>query len=98
MSNCKIGDLAIVIGKSSIAGRIVEVIGPCPRNTPFCLPDGFPHEPVDYEWIVRLQNPVEARLDNGTTRTTVYAPVPDRVLRPVSGLPIDEDVKDEVTA
>lgn len=96
--NCKLGDMAIVIGKSSIAGRIVEVIGHCPRGVQFCLPDGFPHEPTNYEWIVRLQNPVEAWLDNGTTRTTVYAPAPDRVLRPVSGLPIDLEVTDEVTA
>jgi hypothetical protein len=96
--NCKIGNMAILIKGKGISGRIVEVIDVCPRNSHFRLPDGGWHEPVDYEWIVRFQNPVEAPMDHGRTRTTVYAPVPDRVLRPITGLPITDDVIDEVTA
>ncbi|WP_233343495.1 hypothetical protein [Burkholderia cepacia] len=96
--NVKPGDLAIVIRGRAVAGRVVEIVGPCPRNVVFLLPDGCGHEPVDYEWIVRFQNPVEAPMDNGRSRTALYAPMPERVLRPISGVPVTDDVTDEVTA
>lgn len=94
--NCKIGDLAVVIGKGPIAGRIVEVFKACPQNVVFCLPDGYPHEPVDYEWIVRLQNPAEVNTTGGMTRRTVWAPAPDRKLRPVSGIPMEDEVTEDL--
>ncbi|WP_186079334.1 hypothetical protein [Burkholderia gladioli] len=96
--NCKPGDLAIITRGREVAGRIVEVISPCPRNIIFQLPDGCSHHPVDYEWIVKFQNPVIARLSSGGTRKTYFAPVPDRVLRPISGVPVTDDIEDEVPA
>ncbi|MCA7948380.1 hypothetical protein [Burkholderia vietnamiensis] len=96
--NCKIGDMAIIIRGKATCGRIVEVVDVCPRNVYFKLPDGFWHSAVNYEWIVRFQNPIEAPTDAGCNRTTVYAPIPDRFLRPITGLPITDDVEDEVTA
>ncbi|WP_176048172.1 hypothetical protein [Burkholderia sp. BCC1644] len=96
--NCKLGDLAILIRGRVVAGRVVEVVGRCPQNVDFRLPDGVWHEAVDYEWIVRFQNPVEAPMGHNRTRTTVFAPVPDRCLRPISGLPVADEVEDEVVA
>lgn len=99
--NCKPGDLAIIIRGRGLSGRIVEVVAPCPQNVSFRLPDGAMHDPCTYEWIVRFQNPVEARMRVGEligTRTTNYAPAPDSALRPITGLPIDEEITDEVTA
>jgi hypothetical protein len=94
--NCKIGDLAIIILGSGIAGRIVEVVDTCPKNVEFRLPDGCRHYPVNHDWIVKFQNPVEAPCSNGSIRTTVWAPCPDRVLRPISGLPLYDEMSEDV--
>lgn len=99
--NVKIGDMAVVIRGRGLAGRIVEVVAHCPQNVNFRLPDGAIHAPCTYEWIVRFQNPVEARMSLGeliATRSTNYAPAPDSALRPITGLPIDEETREELTA
>ena len=99
--NVKIGDMAVTIRGRGLAGRIVEVVAHCPQNVHFRLPDGAMHAPCAYEWIVRFQNPIEAKMQFGDdirTRATVYAPCPDRVLRPITGLPIDEETREELTA
>ena len=40
--NCKPGDIAVVIGASRFAGRLVEVLYAAPQND-FYLPDGCCH-------------------------------------------------------
>jgi hypothetical protein len=93
--NVNPGDLAIVTRGQKVAGRIVEVVSPCPRNVRFRLPDGALHEAVIHEWIVKFQNPVEAPMSIGT-RATVWAAAPDSALRPVNGLPIDDEVHSDI--
>lgn len=101
--NCKIGDLAIIIRGKTLAGRIVEIVGIVPKGVDFRLPDGYLQLATQYEWVIRfVGSPVEAPIgtvDGMTgTRTTFYGCAPDHVLRPVSGLPITDDIEDEVTA
>lgn len=101
--NVKLGDLAIIIRGKTLAGRIVEIVGIVPKGVGFNLPDGYPQLPCDYEWIIKfVGSPIEApigQLGNPMgTRTTFYGCAPDRVLRPITGLPIADDVTDEVTA
>jgi hypothetical protein len=90
--NCKPGDLAYVIDMSCSAniGRVLEVIsrgadgeyGPEWR----CQCKGYV-----VAWDEALQQNVYA-----TPGTKVYAP--DAHLRPITGLSITDDIKDEVTA
>jgi hypothetical protein len=90
-----------VVTKGEIAGRIVEVIGICPKNVEFELPDGQFHTPVPYEWIVKLQNPASCRFEyRGQIfrRPVSYAPAPDHALCPISGVPIEDEVTTEAPA
>lgn len=101
--NVKPGDLAFIIGGSRFAGRIVEVISRAPSGVSFQLPDGFAQCAQDYEWVIRfVGSPVDAPVGTGGkfthSRKTLYACCPDRKLRPINGLPVDEEIADEVTA
>ena len=91
--NVKPGDLAIIV-RSEFAediGTICEVMYLCD-----------PFEWVDAEipeWTCksyRIGRVVDS--DTGELRLALDFDIPDAWLRPVSGLPIDEDVTDEVTA
>ncbi|UEP23132.1 hypothetical protein LL999_23080 [Burkholderia ambifaria] len=85
--NCKPGDLAIMVtsGIKENIGKIFEVLGPASHETTF-----FGH----FSWRVRASSPA---LDNAGEFTLVGTAF-DAHLRPVSGLPITDDIKDEVTA
>jgi len=86
--NCKPGDLAIIVS-SRLApeniGRIVEVMR---RRIPDRL---FPC------WIVRSGRPLVERWENGSVEMVFERLYRDSCLRPVSGLSITDDIKDEVT-
>lgn len=101
--NVKPGDLAIVI-RSKYAGRICEVLSPCPQND-FLLPDGFmgAGNPLFPQmWVLKFQNPVQAPVELGDLtigeRTTFYGVGSDAKLRPISGLPLQEDEKTDIKA
>lgn len=87
--NCKPGDLAIIVS-SRLApeniGRIVEVVR---RRSP----DGS--LPC---WIVRSNQPLVNRWEDGFVELVYERIYRDLCLRPVTGLPIANDVTDEVTA
>ena len=88
--NCKPGDLAIVVradGAPAAVGRIVEVVCPAPDV------DGLP------AWLVQFQgvSPVRSKT-TGATTLGVDADCPDAWLRPISGVPVEEEQHDEVTA
>lgn len=92
--NCKPGDLAITIGTSEFAGRLVEVLHEAPQQ-PFVLPDGFRAVAANPEsWVIQiLGSPVKALLESGDSRYTVYGVAHDAKLRPLPGL--DETLKAE---
>ena len=64
------GCLAIVIGDSIYAGRIVEVLYVAPADD-FRLPDGKMHfgsEEIGH-WVIKFQSPVDAPLFIGDRQT-----------------------------
>lgn len=87
--NVKQGDMAILI-KTFQAGLIGEVeyyFGVSPIN---------PSHTVC--WAVRFTNKINAvQKDRKPCRANLVV-LPDEWLRPVSGLPMDEDIKQEETA
>ncbi|WP_217589774.1 hypothetical protein [Burkholderia sp. GbtcB21] len=93
--NCKPGDLAIVIasGFPSNIGRIVEVLRPCPSCELI--------DPLVPEWECRMLSPMEGALwfeADGIDPIQDEIDIEDRQLRPVSGLPITEDIDTEILA
>ncbi|WP_175785529.1 hypothetical protein [Burkholderia ambifaria] len=90
--NCKPGDLAYVAYATQCqnTGRVVEVISKAP--------DG------DYgpEWVCRSSGTIVAW--DGFLQKNVEVPAgtefraPDAHLRPITGLPVTDDIEDEVTA
>jgi len=86
--NCAPGDLAIVIDAvlPENIGQIVEVIG---SPSTFCIRE------AGHVWHVRAVSGRESlvyRYANGTIFTRSEGPVPDRRLRPVSGLQEEEEI------
>lgn len=92
--NCKPGDLAIVAvpadwwGKRTLDGKIVQVIRFVPPRG-----DG-PEWDQRPTWWCEFQTPWFN--DHGVM--FIESHVLDSWLRPISGVPIHDDVKDEVTA
>ena len=87
--NCKLGDLAIVIedgqsGRSGAIGLIVTVLEKAECE-------------VGEGWRVAMSGKRTIHFKFGTLVRKEMR-VPDAWLRPVSGLPITDDVTDEVTA
>jgi len=85
--NCKPGDLAIMVssGIPENIGRIFEIL-----NFNQAVTD-FSGKPI---WNVRAAHP--ARTADGEMSSEGNAS--DADLRPITGLPITDDIKDEVTA
>ncbi|MEI1392190.1 hypothetical protein [Klebsiella pneumoniae] len=94
--NCKPGDLAIVVrvdheGDLEDIGLIVEVLAPTPIQ--------FWDSPDSPEWECRTRSSRRTRIPS--TGAIVLAPefdVKDSWLRPISGVPVTDDVEDEVVA
>ncbi|MGH8789760.1 MAG: hypothetical protein ACREYA_32400 [Cupriavidus necator] len=89
--NCKQHDLAIVIRADAVPeliGQIVEVLHP---SMMFC-----PYGPV---WVVRFQKPEAFPcVFTGAGIISTDADCPDAWLKPITGLPVHDDVPDEVAA
>ncbi|MGF6837034.1 hypothetical protein QF001_000901 [Paraburkholderia youngii] len=92
--NCKPGDLAIQIRSTSgNEGRIVKVLSflgsdPFYEGFRWCIGAG----PC---WLVEYQGTGGTSIRGKRMKTM---PCPDSRLRPISGVPVDEDVTNEVTA
>lgn len=88
--NVKQGDLAIqYISSCGNQGVILSVKGYLGEIEYLC---GNIHKDV---WMVEYQTPTPNSWDN---TLNIYGFVPDAWLKPVSGLPMDEDTKQEETA
>ena len=89
--NCKQHDLAIVVRADAVPeviGQIVQVLWP---SMILC-----PYGPV---WVVRFHRPkVFPCIFTNAGIISTDADCPDAWLRPVSGLPVRDDVPDEVAA
>ncbi|MBR8228071.1 hypothetical protein KDX05_07065 [Burkholderia vietnamiensis] len=90
--NCKPGDLAIIVQAflPENIGKIVEVLAPLGDDCG-----------CGFRWLVKTLSP--ARTISVIDFKTVFedsepAGIPDAWLRPVTGLPITDDVEDEVMA
>jgi hypothetical protein len=99
--NCKPGDLAIVVSSTQtpeIVGRIVEcvrLVGP----GEILSANGIRLDPraIGPTWLVRASRALPNRRTNGFLEWLPERFLADRRLRPISGLPITDDIKDEVT-
>lgn len=97
MANVKPGDLAIVVNVFHCLenlGRIVEVLRPAVPGVDV-MPDGS-----GLSWMVRSDRPLARPSGKGGIRLkpAYEAPCADVNLRPVSGIPERDDVKDELHA
>lgn len=86
--NCKPGDLAIVAHQSEEApnlGRIVEVVEWRGEYNGWAL------------WLVRCSTPMNTRRrDTGKPGKAFQGLIPDAWLRPISGVPVHDEQRDEV--
>jgi hypothetical protein len=93
--NCKPGDLAVIVGVASKCGFIVEVMRAATLSR-FDLPDGRPHVGCFLEdWIIKFQRAVQCPTMRGMVLSE-WAVVADSKLRPVSGLPVDDEIPAEI--
>lgn len=85
---CKPGDMAIVrYAHTPVVGKVVEVIE---RSDDVM---GMPAWRVQFRGAAKVRNKETGQLTLGCD-----ADCPDSWLRPISGVPVGEDVRDEVTA
>lgn len=93
--NCKPGDLAIIVGVASKCGFIVEVMRAAPLSR-FKLPDGRPHVACFVsDWIIKFQRPVQCPTMRGMVLSE-WAVVADSKLRPLNGLPVTDEVTEDL--
>jgi len=86
--NCKPGDLAIIVRseKDQLCGKVVKVI------------KGWGDwKPYGYLWTVEFAHPIATRRPSQSDLIIQSnADFPDAWLRPVSGLPLTDDVSDDL--
>lgn len=103
---CKPGDLAIVRGikiTPEMNGRVVEVIRRATHGEIFTdvsggcvmLHMGGSNAAI---WVVRTREPMPWRRNNGDLGWYYETPIYDDLLIPISGVPLEEEILDEVTA
>lgn len=82
--NCKPGDMAVIIGGSVFAGKIVTVLITAPQKE-FKLPDGYPHVAANpRSWVIEFHGDTPAFCDGlASPRITRYAVGLDSKLRPL---------------
>lgn len=94
--NCKPGDMAIVISASLAReniGRIVEVARQGVNGVDYQGGSGA------HVWMVRSSRPLaRAAFGGGYLSPSHEAACYDANLRPITGLPVDEEAHDEVAA
>jgi len=104
-TRCKVGDLVIVVSvytTPELIGRAGTVVRPAVPGDKFVSIDGQAVilKPGDssFLWVVEFPRPVPWRLTDGTVWHFTQTPCRDASLLPMPGLPIDEEITDEVTA
>ncbi|MCP1121587.1 hypothetical protein [Robbsia andropogonis] len=103
--NCKPGDLAIVFFSQrspELIGAIVEIVRRAFNGDEFSSIEGRRFRasgiPDGISWRIKLSSPLRVSAPDGTSHYFAEVSMLDTRLRPVSGLPIDEEVIHEVTA
>lgn len=95
--NCKPGDLAIIIGASrtpELIGYIVEVVSLAYDREAYETNKGVAALDAGGEpqlWRVRGTRPLPWRIRDGSLAYAVEVPVRDVCLRPLNGIPVDEE-------
>jgi hypothetical protein len=86
--NVKQGDMAILIktGQAGAIGEVKYYFGVSPINPLLTVC-----------WAVEFTNGINAVKKDGTKIKASVVVIPDEWLKPVSGLPTDEDIKQEET-
>jgi hypothetical protein len=95
--NCKPGDLAVIADSDfpENIGHIVEVLRPCPAHQLI--------DPMVPEWECKMISELKVDLWSFGDGDEVdpnpgEIDIQDRDLRPISGVPINDEVRDEITA
>ncbi|MCG5072257.1 hypothetical protein [Paraburkholderia tagetis] len=106
----KSGSLAVVIQAGDphitpgLVDRIVEIVRPAIDGEEFISIDGVVVTCRDSRsiWVVKSRSPLPwicvQGADAGKVRLFRERAIADQYLRPISGVPVTRDVKDEVTA
>ncbi len=95
---CKVGDLAIVVGPCEtpgLEGRVVEVVRPYAGE----MIEGYRWSIPSFPWVCKSARPLPVkRIHEECLDSLIERPILDLQLRPISGVPVDEGVSDEVPA
>ena|ERR1700754_1086679 len=97
--NCKPGELAIVISAEAtpeMIGYVVEVVRQAIDGEmlgKFQLTQEYPHR---HSWICRSANGIPMRSTHGNLHIVNERAILDVFLRPITGLPIDEETPTEI--
>ena len=97
--NCKPGDLAIVIGGEitpEMIGSIVKVIRIAINGETNSI--GGKIRTTAASWICEAQNSrgIPIRVDEGKLYLVPWRAIQDRILRPISGLPMEEETEQKL--
>lgn len=99
--NCKPGDLAIVVGSTvtpELVGRIVECVRVVvPGEILSCNGLALTPRAIGPTWLIRAARALPNRTSKGRLEWLPERFLADRMMRPITGLPITDDVEDEVT-
>ncbi|WP_028204998.1 hypothetical protein [Paraburkholderia nodosa] len=102
--NCEAGQMAIIVGTRCTPenlGRIVDVVSRATCGEAFVMTNGvliMLESPEADVWRIRSDVPLKWRAENGEMFEAYEIATGDRFLLPVTGLQLDADVRDEVSA
>jgi hypothetical protein len=101
--NCKPGDLAVIIStlrSPENIGRIVEVIRTAVPGEEFVTAGRMrvfvPTQNSGPIWRVRGQRPLIWRDQDGKVEMAFEVPCADSYLRPITGVPVNDEVTDDI--
>ncbi|WP_069267398.1 hypothetical protein [Paraburkholderia nodosa] len=102
--NCEAGQMAIIVGTKYTPenlGRIVDVVSRATYGEAFVMTNGvliLLGDPDTEVWRIRSDVPLKWRATNGEIFEAYEIATGDRFLLPVTGLQLEDDVRDEATA
>jgi hypothetical protein len=94
--NCKPGDLAIItnsLPSGMLCGRIVRVVRQRTAGEVFTATDGNQYRGTEQEfcWVIEADEPI-----TWCGRLFYQRPFADKWLRPITGLPVTDEVTDDI--
>jgi hypothetical protein len=94
--NCRPGDLAYVVRAEvtpEMIGIVVTVLRPAIHAE---IVDGIHYQVTEPSWVVESGSSIPARSNDGILRVVKRRVVMDRLLRPISGVPVNDEVTDDI--